>query len=66
MNGAITQIEVKLPKKKVSIKRLCSKNKWDFSKIIEKTGIKNVYHSSKDESAIKLAISAAKKITKKK
>ena len=65
MNGAITQIEVKLPKKKVSIKRLCSKNKWDFSKIIEKTGIKNVYHSSKDESAIKLAISAAKKITKK-
>ena len=65
MNGAITQIEVKLPKKKVSIKRLCSKNKWDYSKIIEKTGIKNVYHSSKDESAIKLAISAAKKITKK-
>ena len=65
MNGAITQIEVKLPKKKVSIKRLCSKNKWDYSKIIEKTGIKNVYHSSKDESAIKLAISAAKKITNK-
>ena len=29
-------------------------------KIIEKTGIKNVYHSSKNESAIKLAISAAK------
>ena len=65
MNGAITQIEVKLPKKKVLIKKLCTKYKWDYSKIIEKTGIKNVYHSSKDESAIKLAISAAKKITKK-
>ena len=65
MNGAITQIEVKLPKKKVLVKKLCTKYKWDYSKIIEKTGIKNVYHSSKDESAIKLAISAAKKITKK-
>lgn len=65
MNGAITQIEVKLPKNKVSIKKLCSRYNWDYLKIIEKTGIKNVYHSSKNESALKLAIGAAKKITKK-
>ena len=65
MNGSITQIEVKLPKNKVSIKKLCLKHNWDYSKIIEKTGIKKVYHSSKNESALKLAISAAKKITKK-
>ena len=36
MNGAITQIEVKLPKNKVSIKKLCSKYNWDYLKIIEK------------------------------
>ena len=43
-----------------------SKYKWDYSKIIEKTGIKNVYHSSKDESAIKISNKCCKKNNKKK
>ena len=66
MNGAITQIEVKLPKNKISIKKLCAKYKWDYSKIIEKTGIKNVYHSSKMSNCKKISNKCCKKNNKKK
>lgn len=65
MNGKISQIEVKLPRNKISVKQICIKNKWDYPKIFEKTGIKYVYHSSKKESALKLAISAGKKLIRK-
>ena len=65
MNGKISQIEVKLPRNKISVKQICIKNKWDYPKIFEKTGIKYVYHSSKEESALKLAISVGKKLIKK-
>jgi 3-oxoacyl-[acyl-carrier-protein] synthase-3 len=65
MNGKISQIEVKLPRNKISVKQICIKNKWDYPKIFEKTGIKYVYHSSKKESALNLAISAGKKLIRK-
>lgn len=65
MSGKISQISIQLPKNKISIKNLCKKNSWNYDKIIENTGIKNVYHSSNNESALKLAIKAGSKITKK-
>ena len=65
MSGKISQISIQLPKNKISIKNLCKKNSWDYDKIIDKTGIKSVYHSSKKESALSLAIKAGSKITKK-
>ena len=65
MSGKISQIKIQLPKKKINIKSLCKKNNWNYRKIIEKTGIKNVYHSSNKESALSLAVKAGKKITKK-
>ncbi len=65
MSGKISQIIYQLPKNKINIKNLCKKNNWNYEKILEKTGIKTVYHSSKEESAISLAIKAGTKITKK-
>ena len=65
MSGKISQIKLQLPKNKVSIKILCKKNNWNYKKLIEKTGIKNVYHSSNKESALDLAVKAGAKITKK-
>ncbi len=65
MSGKISQIKLQLPKNKISIKNLCKKNNWNYEKIIEKTGIKNVYHSSNKESALDLAVKAGAKITKK-
>jgi len=44
MSGKISQIKLQLPKNKINIKNLCKKNNWNYEKIIEKTGIKNVYH----------------------
>ncbi len=64
MLGKISQISFQLPKKKILVKNICKINNWNYRKIIEKTGIKKVYHSSKEESAINLAVKAAKKITK--
>lgn len=65
MSGKISQIKLQLPKNKISIKNLCKKNNWNYEKIIEKTGIKNVYHSTNNESALNLAVKAGAKITKK-
>ena len=65
MSGKISQIKLQLPKNKISIKNLCKKNNWNYEKIIEKTGIKNVYHSTNSESALNLAVKAGAKITKK-
>ena len=65
MSGKISQISIQLPKNKINIKNLCKKNSWDYDKIVDKTGIKNVYHSSNKESALSLAIKAGSKITKK-
>lgn len=64
MSGKISQIKLQLPKNKISIKNLCKKNNWNYEKIIEKTGIKNVYHSTNNESALNLAVKAGAKITK--
>ena len=64
MLGKISQISFQLPKKKILVKNICKINNWNYKKIVEKTGIKIVYHSSKEESAINLAVKAAKKITK--
>ena len=65
MSGKISQIKLQLPKNKINIKNLCKKNNWNYEKIIEKTGIKNVYHSTNSESALNLAVKAGAKITKK-
>jgi 3-oxoacyl-[acyl-carrier-protein] synthase-3 len=65
MSGKISQIKLQLPKNKISIKNLCKKNNWNYEKIIEKTGIKNVYHSTNNESALNLAVKAGAKITRK-
>lgn len=65
MSGKISQIKLQLPKNKINIKNLCKKNNWNYEKIIEKTGIKNVYHSTNNESALNLAVKAGAKITKK-
>ena len=65
MSGKISQIKLQLPKNKISIKNLCKKNNWNYEKIIEKTGIKNVYHSTNNESALNLAVKAGAKITKR-
>lgn len=65
MSGKISQIRFQLPKNKINLEKLFKKNNWNYQKIIEKTGIKQVYHSSKNESAINLGIKAASKITKK-
>jgi len=65
MSGKISQIKLQLPKNKINIKTLCKKNNWNYEKIIEKTGIKNVYHSTNTESALNLAVKAGAKITKK-
>ena len=62
MIGNISSIKACLPKKKVSIKSLCNKNKWNYSKIVEKTGIKYIYKSSKNETALSLALNAARKL----
>ena len=64
MSGKISQIKLQLPKNKISIKNLCKKNNWNYEEIIEKTGIKNVYHSTNNESALNLAVKAGAKITK--
>ena len=39
MSGKISQISFQLPKNKVSLKKLFKKKKWNYKKIIEKTGI---------------------------
>ncbi len=65
MSGNISQIKIQLPKNKINIKNLCTKNNWNFEKIIEKTGIKYVYHSANQESALDLAVKVGAKITKK-
>ena len=66
MLGNISQISLKLPKKKYSVKKICQKNKWNYNKIFEKTGINFVYHSNRNETALNIAISAAKKLKLKK
>ena len=65
MLGNISQISIQLPKKRYSINKLCKKHKWNFNKILEKTGIKFVYRSNKSETALNLAISASKKLNLK-
>ena len=65
MSGKISQIKLQLPKNKFNIKNLCKRNNWNYEKIIEKTGIKNVYHSTNTESALNLAVKAGAKITKR-
>lgn len=65
MSGKISHIKLQLPKNKISVNDICKKNKWDYERIVEKTGIKNVFHSSHNESAINLAVKAGSKITSK-
>lgn len=62
MSGQISEISYFLPKNKISIKKLCEKNKWPYKRIILSTGIKYKYVSSKNQTAIDLAISACKKL----
>lgn len=62
MIGNISSIKFSLPKKRISIKNLSERNRWNYNKIVEKTGIKYIYKSSKKETALTLATKAAKKL----
>ena len=66
MIGNISSITLSLPKKKISIKDICLKKNWNYTKILDKTGIKTVYKSNTNETALSMAIKAAKKIKFKK
>ena len=62
MTAEITGIEYFLPKKKIDLKKLCKKNNWPYKKVIKATGIKYTHQSSKNETALDLAVSACKKL----
>ena len=62
MSGEISCVNYTLPKKKVSIKKICRKNNWSYERTIQSTGIKYKYVSNKNETALKLAFSACKKL----
>ncbi len=66
MSGTISGIKFTLPKKKISIKKICKTNNWSYEKTILATGIKYKYVSNKNETALNLALSAAKKLKFKK
>ena len=66
MIGNISSIALSLPKKKVLIKDICLEKNWSYKKILDKTGIKAVYKSNPNETALSMAIKAAKKIKFKK
>ena len=62
MIGNISSIALILPNQKLSVKKICLDKNWDYKKIIEKTGIKVIYKSNKNETALSMAIDVAKKI----
>lgn len=66
MIGTISSICQYLPKNRISIKKFCLEKNWDYKKLIDKTGIKFIYKSKHDESALSMAITAAKKLKVKK
>lgn len=66
MLGNISSIALSLPKQKTSIKDICLKKNWNYTKILDKTGIKTVYKSNANETALSMAFKAAKKIKFKK
>ena len=66
MTGEISCINYALPKKKISIKKVCKSNNWPYERVVASTGIKYKYVSNKNETALNLAISACKKLKIKK
>ena len=64
-NSKITHIETYTPKNYIDIKSFSIKNKWDFDKIYEKTGIKKVYRADKNQTTLDLAFNSANKLVKK-
>ena len=50
MIGNISSIALSLPKKKISIKDICLKKNWNYTKVLDKTGIKIVYKSCYESS----------------
>ena len=65
-HSKIEAIETYLPKNFYLVKKFKKENKdWDVNKIISKTGIKKVWYSSKNETALDLAYKAGKKLVKK-
>ena len=58
-HSKIEAIETYLPKNFYLVKKFKKENKdWDVNKIISKTGIKKVWYSSKNETALDLAYKA--------
>ena len=66
MIGNISSIALILPNQKLSVKNICLDKNWNYKKIIDKTGIKVIYKSNKNETALSMAIDVAKKIRFKK
>mgnify|MGYP001162595380 CR=1 FL=1 len=64
-NIKLVGISYHFPKKKIKLVELEKKYpNWQIKKIIKKTGIHKVFHSSLDETALSLAIEACKKLFK--
>ena len=64
MYSKIEEINYYLPTK-VSVKKIFDKNKWNFKKTFEKTGIKYIRKVNDNTTALDLAIQSSLKIAKK-
>ena len=62
MSVKISDIQYKLPKNKISIKKICRRNNWNYKKTVATTGIKFIYLSNKTETALSLAIKSCNKL----